>query len=324
MHWARQIAGHGSSTLAGLVEPDSKRRADAAEQLGQASSATFAGLDEALDAMAGEVDAVLDVTPPAMHRGVAEATFASGLALLSEKPLADDWASSKAIVQAGVAADRPHMVTQNYRFSAMARTLRRLVGEGVVGTPGQCDVRFYQPWTDLPGTHYVTEPYMLINDMMVHHFDLARYILGVEPVAVTAHTWRPRWSWHAGDDAHAIVIEFEGGLTMTHTASGCAVGEQTDWNGDWRIEGDRGSVSWSGGRLRHVHAHRAEPRMDEVISLDDTPPGESAILDAFHEAVFAGAEPECSAVDNLQTVRLAFAAIESAKRKRRVELAEFA
>ena len=85
--------------------------------------------------------------------------------------------TAKSVAEAGAKAGVKHMITQNYRFGAQPRTTRKVLADGLIGSAGQCDVRFYMPWADMPGSHYVTEPFMLINDMMVHHFDLMRYVL---------------------------------------------------------------------------------------------------------------------------------------------------
>src|SRR5699024_2226369 len=112
----------------------------------------------------------------------------------------------------------------------------------------------------------VTEPFMLINDMMVHHFDMMRYVLGGDPVAVQAITWNHSWGWHKGDAAHSIVFEFPEGLWATHVSVGCAVGQRTNYNGDWRIAGPKGTITWdSAGKMWHSHLHKANPQVHKEI-----------------------------------------------------------
>jgi predicted dehydrogenase len=281
----------------------------------------FRSLDDALDRT--EADFVLDVTPPAIHHQVAERAFERGQHLLGEKPLSDDWARARRVVDLGRQRSRTHMITQQYRFSAQPRTTRQQLAQGLIGPPGQCDVRFYMPWADIPGSHYVSEPYMLLNDMMVHHFDMLRYVLGQDPVSVQAVTWNHPWGWHQGDAAHAVVFHFPDGLVATHVACGCAMGSRTPWNGDWRIEGPKGSIDWESDRVWHSRLHRISEPVREALPLLPVPPPEQAILDEFFAALREDREPECSASDNLRSLAMVFAAIESAKQGRRVELAEF-
>jgi predicted dehydrogenase len=262
------------------------------------------------------------VTPPAVHREIAEKAFAAGLHVLGEKPLSDDFAVAKQIVEAGEKAGRKHMVTQNYRFSAFPRTTRRLLAEGLIGKPGQCDIRFYMPWADLPGSHYVTQPYMLLNDMMVHHFDMMRYVLGVEPARVHAITWNQPWGWHQGDASQSVVFQYPDGLMATHVACGCSLGSRTAWNGDWHIEGPQGSIDWTTTELRHSRLHRTEEKVEAAIPPDAVPSPDQAMLTEFIAAIREDREPECSGRDNLRSLTMVFAAIKSAKEGRWVDLRE--
>jgi predicted dehydrogenase len=321
LHWVRQLKQRDDCEIVGYVEPVEANRQRAIEQEGVPAQQVYSSLDEAI-AQAG-ADFLMDVTPPAVHHEVAEKAFAAGLHVLGEKPLSDNFATARRVVELGQKSGVQHMITQNYRFGSQPRTTRRAIGEGLIGKPGQCDVRFYMNWADAPGSHYVTEPFMLINDMMVHHFDLMRYVLNEEPVDVQAVTWNLPWGWHAGDAAHAIVFNYASGLVATHVAVGCAVGSRTTYNGDWRIEGPNGSIDWNGEQTTYSHLHRTDHPVDHrPIEHLPVPPGEQAILDEFFAAIRENREPECSAADNLQSLAMVFGAIQSAREGRKVSLAE--
>jgi predicted dehydrogenase len=320
--WVNALRKHPDCAFVGGVEPLEANRVRAIEQFEIPASAVFPTLKEALAAAAA--DFIVDVTPPAIHRLVAEEAFAAGLHVLGEKPLSDDFAVAKEIVALGEAAGRKHMLTQNYRFSAFPRTTRRLLSEGLIGVPGQCDIRFYMAWADIPGSHYVTQPYMLINDMMVHHFDMMRYVLEADPVRVHAITWNQPWGWHQGDASQSVVFQYADGLMATHVACGCSMGSRTSWNGDWHIEGPLGSIDWTTTELRHARLHRTESKIEEVVTPDTVAPADQAILTEFLSAIRENREPECSGRDNLSSLRMVFAAIQSAKEGRWVDLVEIA
>jgi predicted dehydrogenase len=72
----------------------------------------------------------------------------------------------------------------------------------------------------------------------------------------------------------------------------------------------------------HVHLHRTPERVRSEIFPLAVPAPEQAILDEFFAAIREDREPECSARDNLKSLAMVFAAIQSAKEGRRVELAE--
>lgn len=321
LFWVDQIKQRSDCQLVAYVEPWEQNRERAVREHSIPAEQIFASLDEALEST--PADFVLDVTPPAIHHEVAQKAFAKGLHVLGEKPLSDDFATAKKVVEQGKAANVKHMITQNYRFTSQPRTSRTLIQDGKIGKPGQCDIQFYMPWADMAGSHYVTEPFMLINDMMVHHFDMMRYVLGQNPESVQAITWNQPWGWHAGDAAHAIVFRYADGLVATHVSCGCAVGSQTSWNGNWRVEGPDGSLEWNkDGSITFSHLHRTETPETKAIEMQDVKDGPQAILDEFLSAIKEDRQPECSAEDNLQSLAMVFGAIQSAKEKREVKLSE--
>jgi predicted dehydrogenase len=320
LHWVRAVRQRQDCETAAFVEPAAAMRQRAVERHEVPENLIFTTLEDALAAV--PADFVLDVTPPAVHHVIAEKALAAGLHVLGEKPLSDNFAHARRVVELGRQSGRKHMITQNYRFGAQPRTTRPLIADGLIGKVGQCDIRFYIPWADSPGSHYVTQPFMLINDMMVHHFDLLRYVLDADPVSVQAITWNHPWGWHAGDAAHAIVFQYADGLVATHVACGCAVGSQTGWNGDWRIEGDKGSIDWTKDGMWYSRLHRTEEKVRREIPPLDVPPHDQAILDEFFAALREDRDPECCAEDNLKSLAMVFAAIQSSKEGRKVPLAE--
>lgn len=307
--------------LVAYAEPSEAQRAAAAERFSIPREKLFPSLGAAIRTV--EADFVLDVTPPAAHESIALEAFAAGLHVLGEKPLSDEFASAQRIVAAARRAGRVHMVAQNYRFGPLPRTTRRVLAEGRIGTPAVVAVGFYRPWAYAPGTHYTTMPYPLLTDMGIHHFDLLRYVLGREPVRVEARSWNPPWGWHAGDAGHTAIFEFEGGLVATHHALGASTGKPSPWNGEWRIEGPEGSLTWEDDRLFHTRSHPRGLETRAEIEQDKLPlAGQDAVLAEFVAAVREGREPECSGQDNLRSLAMVFAAVTSAKERRPVAIDE--
>jgi predicted dehydrogenase len=320
LHWVRAARQREDVEIVAFVEPAEGNRERAIAQHNVPAERIYPSLDDALQAV--KADFVLDVTPPAVHHEIAEKAFAAGLHVMGEKPLSDDFETAKRVVERGKQSGLKHMITQNYRFGAQPRTTRPLIEQGLIGKPGQCDIRFYIPWADSPGRHYVTQPFMFIKDMMVHHFDLLRYVLGVDPVSVHAITWNHPWGWHAGDAAHAIVFEFPDGLYATHVACGCTLGSQTGWNGDWRIEGSQGSIDWTKDGMWYSRLHRTAEKVRRALEPLAVPPAEQAMFDEFFAALREDRPPECSAEDNLNSLAMVFGAIKSSVEGRKVRLAE--
>jgi predicted dehydrogenase len=321
LHWLGHMRKRDDVEFVGFVEPYEGSITRAVEQYEVPRELIFASLDEAIANTSA--DFVLDVTPPAVHHEIAFKAFEAGLHVIGEKPLSDNFENAKKVAEAGAGSGLVHMITQNYRFGAQPRTTRKAITEGMIGTPGQCDVRFYMPWADIPGSHYVTQPYMFINDMMVHHFDLMRYVLGEDPISIQAITWNQPWGWHAGDACHSMVLKFASGLVATHVTAGNDMGAQTSWNGDWHITGPNGSIDWDKEGTWYSHLHRTEERVNKrAVEHLEVKAGEQAMVDEFFAAIAEKREPECSAQDNLKSLAMVFAAIKSAEEGRVVALSE--
>jgi predicted dehydrogenase len=319
--WVDVCRRNKDVTLVGYVEPMAEQRAKFAAAYDLPSEQLLVTLRDALKKV--QADFVIDVTPPAAHEEVALLAFESGLHVLGEKPISDDFAAAKRIVEAAEKAKRTHMITQNYRFGPTPRTAHRLLKAGAVGKPGQATIGFYKSWATRPGTHYTELPFMFVKDMGVHHFDLMRYVLNSDPVKVWAQTWNQPWGWHKGDAAHTTVFEFTGGLMVTHHACACCVGKQTPWNGEWRIDGPEGSLTWEEDKLFVTREYPPDKKARKEVPLDPMPAaGQDAILIEFLSAVREGREPECSGRDNLKSLAMTFAVIKSAQEQRGVELAE--
>jgi predicted dehydrogenase len=313
-YWLNTGLHHPDVTWVAGVEPDEGNRQRAAAA-GLPADRLFASLGEATAALRGEADFVMDVTPPATHEAIAMQTFEAGLHLLGEKPMSDDFAAARRMVEAGKRAKHRHMISQNYRFGPQPRTTRRLVTEGLIGPVGQIDVNFFMPWADKADSHYVKFPYMFTKDMGIHHFDLLRYVQDSEPVTVRCVTWNPAWGWHQGDASHVAIFSFANGAIAVHRGTGCAVGTRTTWNGEWRLEGPRGTITWEGPDMYRTWLHRTERPVREQIFPDRSPlpANQDPILTEFAAAIREGREPECNAADNLQSLAMVEGCVRSAE-----------
>ena len=320
--WWKECRRHPEVEVAGCVEPQETVREDAMREADIPEEMIFPDFKTALGAI--EADFVLDVTPPAVHERIADLAFEAELSLLGEKPISDTLAAAQRMVQAGRSAGAVHMITQNYRFNALPRTTRRLLDEEIIGTIGQLDVSLYIPWADKPGSHYVTEPFMFLTDMGIHHFDMMRYTLAREPVRVLAKTWNQPWGWHRGDACQFLYFRFEDGTVATHRGIGCTMGHvPAGHNGEWRFEGSTGSLTWEGFDLFLTRQHRVEPKVREMLELDRvSQAGANPLLTEFVSAVREKRQPECNSMDNLNSFAMAVAARRSVEEGREISLEE--
>jgi len=161
--------------------------------------------------------------------------------------------------------------------------------------------------------YHIWEP--LLVDMSIHHFDLMRLVLGQEPRRVQCTTWNTPWSKFVEPSTGAMTILFDGGTVVNYRGSWTSTAPQTDWAGEWSMEGEKGILTWTGrGEIPEratVQLRDEKPREVELSPLPAT--DRAGSLHAFVQAIATETEPETSGRKNLATLKLMFAAIESAK-----------
>jgi predicted dehydrogenase len=322
--WGRDWAGRvlpevPAVELVGGVDPDPTARKLARAVIGLPAGRLFGRLEEGLTRV--EHDAVLVTTILPGHVPVARAALEAGKHVLVEKPFAPSVAEGRALVELAAERGLTLMVSQNYRFFPAVLAVAELVRKGELGPLHEIglDFRRYSPFAQSgPGHHFAYEQPLLV-DMSIHHFDLLRMILGREPARVTCETWNPPWSGFAGPPAAAATIVFEEGPVVSYRGSWISAGMPTPWGGEWRMDFERGEVLWTTrgdeGSLADIvvvrpRGGKPKTRLLRRMGVIDR----WATLGEFASAVRERREPQCSGRDNLGTLAIAAAAVESAAR----------
>ena len=318
--WAKLVQSAPGFELAAIAEFDAELGLRAAAGVGLPPDRVFGSV-----AAAGRgttLDAAVIAVPPSAHCAVALEALEAGLHCLIEKPLALTIGECREIVSGGHAAGRVVMVSQNYRFRAGSRTVRRLLSEGAVGRVGAVGVCFMRSFAPSGYRLHMDEP--LLFDMAVHHFDQLRTVVGLEPARVWAHTSNPPWSPFHGNAEGFVRLETEEDVSISYVGSWASSGRQTGWGGCWEIQGDSGALQWEDDRIV-LYPDTKEPsksrlaralqafgpsglKLDQGLALD-----RAGVLDELRSAIRDGREPEASASDNVRTIALVVAAVESAR-----------
>ncbi|TIS76559.1 MAG: inositol 2-dehydrogenase, partial [Mesorhizobium sp.] len=174
-----------------------------------------------------------------------------------------------------------------------------------------------------PPLDYIGRSGGIFRDMTIHDFDMARFLLGEEPVAVSAHAsvLVDRQIGEAGDfDSVSVILE---------TASGkqCIISNsrRATYGYDQRIEvhGSKGMVAAENQRpvsieLANEKGYTRPPLHDFFMTRYlDAYANEVA---AFIAAATSGKKAAPSGKDGLVALRLADAALKSAKEGKTVRL----
>lgn len=278
----------------------------------------FHSLEEALAKVSA--DAVINVTPPQFHLQTCSVALDAGLPVLCEKPLAHTRADAHALADKAASTGVLLMVAQNYRYSAVAATIKTVLDSGELGAVSGVSVDFYKAPRLIGFREFMAHP--LIVDMAIHHFDMLRYFLGSDPTHIYAHTWNPPWSWYKGDASAAVIAAFANGAHVSYTGSWCAQGRETPWNAHWRFECERGILLVENDQVyaqyvtgvedRGGYYHTGYGNLMQIPPVEMPLQAQDYLLKEFVQAVKTGKTPATTAQDNIHTIDFVFDAVDSA------------
>lgn len=306
--WAR-AAG---ADVVGVVDLQPQLLATVGEELGFGPDRRFTSVREALEAL--RPDAVIVCTPNGTHGALAREILGAGVHLLIEKPLAEDWDEAKAIVALARQRGLQLAVAQQYRYRSGFPALKEAIGSGRLGQLTGGLVQFYR-WRPTQGMKLP-----LLLNQAIHHFDVMRFVVGADPVSVTAHLWDPDWNGADGPTCAEATFLFPGGVRVHYSGSYVARGSMTSFNALWRWEGSEGQlvlgedenvVLYRDGREETLFRKEQGKRRPEVRLCQD-----------FLESVRTGRPCPTHGEDNLRTLAMVFAVEKSAREARSVSLAE--
>ena len=319
MH-ARNIARHPRARLACVYDID----VAAAERIGRELNVPVApSIDNILSS--DMVNAILIATSTSTHADLLERAVAAGKPVLCEKPIDLSLARVNECAAKIRGTTVPVMLGFVRRFDPGHKATRDAVANGDVGALRQVVISSRDP--GMPPVAYSEASGGIFRDMTIHDFDMARFVLGEEPVEVFAQGSRlvdPALMDRL-DDYDTINV-------VLRTASGkqCLINNcrQAVYGYDQRVEalGSLGMVL-SDNRKPHesvLHTEtftgRAAPYLNFFI--ERYAEAFSAEIDEFVSAVSEKRAPSVGFDDGRLALLLAEAAIKSAAEGRVVRLSE--
>jgi myo-inositol 2-dehydrogenase / D-chiro-inositol 1-dehydrogenase len=188
-----------------VVDVDVARANQAIETIPSAVAAS--DIQGALDRP--DIDAVLIATPGFLHEQILVQARERDLPILCEKPLTPDEASSWRIVEMEQRLGKKRIqVGFMRRFDAEYQSLRQLIKSGELGELLMLHCAHRN--ADTP-PDFTNE--MLINDSVVHEFDIIRYLTGDEIQSVQVRTGRTTRHARSGQhDPQQVLIETDTGV----------------------------------------------------------------------------------------------------------------
>lgn len=316
--------------LVGLADPS-----PAAAQLAQATGVPLhATLAELLSA--ARPDGVILATPNALHVPGALECVAAGVAALVEKPVADNLADARRLMEVVEASGVPVLVGHHRRHSAVLERSRAVIQGGALGrlVAVMASATFYKPddyfdagpWRKVAGGGPI-----LIN--LIHEIDNLRTLVG-EIVEVQAFASNATRGFEV-EDTVAINLRFANGALGTFMLSDAAATprswEQTsgenktyDHHGDqdcYVIAGTRGSLQVPTMR-QYGYAGAASWWLPLQRTQHDLPDADPLVrqLEHFAAVVRREAAPRVTVRDATRTLEVTLAVADAARTGQRVAL----
>lgn len=175
---AINIHQHPETSIAYVVDPVAEYAQALASSVGATvvePEAVFA--DDAIDAVV-----ICSATPT--HSDLIERSLLSGKAVFCEKPIDLSIDRVNTVLQSTSDCTSPFLLGFNRRFDPAIAVMHKQVTAGDVGEVELVTVISKDP--EPPPAEYVRESGGLFRDMTIHDIDMARFMLGEEPVSVVA------------------------------------------------------------------------------------------------------------------------------------------
>jgi predicted dehydrogenase len=272
-------------------------------------------------------DFVLDLTAPTARLAIAEFALKAGFHVLAEKPMATSKDEARGIVAASDKYGRLYTLGQSRRLDPHADATRLTVANGSIGELNtvNCDCFCSRHL----GSYREKVAHPLLTEMGIHHFDLARFLTGAEPLRVFTKEYSPKGSWFAGPVAATCVFEMSDGALFTYRGSWCAEGMETSWNGNWRLVGTLGTVLYEQdrdpiGEIVRPDGDRSGIYWERMPLQCAASPmlysGQRGVLREMLDFLRTGKLPQSECHDAIKSLGMMFAAVESSEKGDWVEI----
>lgn len=280
---------------------------------------------------AEKLDFVDIVTGEETHADFTLRAAARGVAVICQKPMARDLPEAEAMVAACREAGVPFFIHENWRFQSGLRALGETLHTGRIGPVFRARLDMRSGFAVLANQPFLaTLERFILTDLGSHVLDTVRWLFG-EPRSLHCLTTRVHADI-AGEDVATVTLDVNGAAVQVNLAYAGSHYEVDHFPETFAfIEGAAGSLELGpGGTVR-------ETRHDGT-NVRGYPPPHYAWADPRYAVVHASIVPcnaqilrqlqgtgeaETTGADNLRTVRLVFAAYESAATGQVVTLPPF-
>ncbi|KYH24412.1 D-xylose 1-dehydrogenase (NADP(+)) 1 [Halalkalicoccus paucihalophilus] len=229
--------------------------------------------DQFHDGVASDAyDAVYIVTPNALHLEYVETAAAQGKHVLCEKPMERSSERARELESVATSAGVELMIAYRMHTEPAVRRARELVEDGYVGTPMAVDGEMSQRLLDRinpdPDQWRLNEELAgggALFDIGIYPLNTARFLLNMDPVAVTGTTSSTHDAFDDVDETVSFALRFPNSVTgrcyASHNARQASSITVTGTEGQVRVE-----PAFFQDQRRTLHVSRGDGRAS--IELD--------------------------------------------------------
>jgi myo-inositol 2-dehydrogenase/D-chiro-inositol 1-dehydrogenase len=268
-----------------------------------------------------DIDAVVICSSTDTHAQIISEAAQAGKHIFCEKPIALDLEKIDKAIAAVEKAGVKLQVGFNRRFDPSFRKAKKMVAQGKIGTPHLVRISSRDPQP--PPISYIKVSGGIFLDMMIHDFDMARYLLDqevVELMAIGNCLVDPAIGKLGDVDTAIVSLKYEGGALGTIDNSRQAV-----YGYDQRIEifGSEGCVMVGNKKPTEVTVFGTEyARSDKPVFFFIERYTESylAEMKEFVRCIQEDKEPLVGGLNGKIAVQMGYAAKESLAKRKFVKL----
>ncbi|MFH0841563.1 MAG: Gfo/Idh/MocA family oxidoreductase [Bacteroidota bacterium] len=251
--------------------------------------------------------------------------------VICQKPMAPSFAIAKRMMQVTREAGVKFYVHENYRWQPQIRRMKQIIDSGIIGKPFRCNSLWN---TAFP--LFETQPFLAaleqfaLTDQGSHQFDVLRYLFGeAETIFTQIQTINPTIK---GEDVATSMLRMKNGMVCIQQISFSSPLEKEVFPQVLLIvEGDKGSVRLDPGYNFAITSGNKTTNENMTMQkyswqterLEPEPPAIVACNNDILQDLLENRKAETGAEDNFETVRLVWAAYESAEKGKTVKISEY-
>jgi predicted dehydrogenase len=275
------------------------------------------------------VDIITDVDT---HAHFVEMAVKHGIKhIICQKPMAPDFETAKKMVSLCGSSGVKLYIHENYRWQAPVRRFKEIVESGIIGKPFKARVSFLSGFPVFDNQPFLMElDHFILTDMGSHVLDVVRFLFG-ECDSLWCQT-RAVNTKIKGEDLAVLLMEMCNGMPVYTEMSYASIIEHDTFSTlNILVEGEKGSVFL--GPKFEIKTTTREGTISEIVKFpsyswadpDYIVNHESGIhinkniLEDIHKK----GKAENRGEDNLETVRLIWAAYSSATSGEKIKVKDF-